>query len=360
MKNHLLDYLICPTCAAPFDLKVDCLDGSEIMEGTLRCATCHKDYPIVRGVPRILKPDISAEQRATADAFGYEWTHFSQLENTYESEFLDWIKPIGKDFFPGKVVLDAGCGKGRHAGLAAEFGAAEVIGVDISNAVDAAFANTRRVFNIHIIQADIYDLPLKASFDYAYTIGVLHHLPDPKSGFLSLIQHLKDGGRVSAWVYGAEGNRWITHLVSPIRTLVTSRVPRGLTKALALCVAIPLQLALRLLYRPVNDRLPMLKKFLFYNDYLYSISGFSFRENYSTVFDHLVAPTAFYIYRDEFTSWFAEGGLTDWNISWRNSNSWRGTGIVRGNSARAIKERTATRLLSGDQDSSKQKEANAR
>jgi hypothetical protein len=89
-----------------------------------------------------------------------------------------------------------------------------------------------------------------------------------------------------------------------------------------------MQAALKLIYRPVNQRLPGLKRLLFYNDYLYSISGFSFRENYSTVFDHLVAPTAFYISREEFSEWMTEAALSDVTITWRNRNSWRGTGVA--------------------------------
>jgi SAM-dependent methyltransferase len=320
--------MACLECDAPFELRADRVDGDHIMEGALRCVKCSKEYPILRGVPRLVAGEVSREQEATAEAFGYEWTHFSQLEATYEDEFLDWIKPIGKDFFQGKVVLDGGCGKGRHAALSAAFGASEVIGIDISDAVDAAFANTRNLPNVHIIQANIYDLPLKASFDYAYSIGVLHHLPDPKAGFLSLIRYLKPDGRISAWVYGEEGNWWITNLVSPVRTLVTSRLPPVITKALSFCIAVPMQLALKILYRPINERLSILKGLLFYNDYLYSISGFSFRENYSTVFDHLVAPTAFYISRDEFVKWFEEANLLNVDISWRNRNSWRGTGVI--------------------------------
>jgi SAM-dependent methyltransferase len=328
MKHRLLSYLQCPGCAASFDVRADRIDGEEIMEGTLQCRACSNVYEILRGVPRMLEGRASSDQQATADAFGYEWTHFSHLEDTYEHEFLDWISPVTKDFFPGKVVLDGGCGKGRHVALAAAFGAADVVGIDISNAVDAAFANTRSLPNVHIIQADIYRLPLKPAFDYAYSIGVLHHLPDPKAGFLSLLRYVKPGGRISAWVYGSEGNWWITHLVTPIRTVVTSRIPRALTKALSFCIAVPMQLALKTVYGPVNRRMPKFRKFLFYNDYLYSISGFSFRENYSTVFDHLVAPTAFYISRDEFASWFIDAGVTDVNITWRNQNSWRGTGLV--------------------------------
>ncbi len=328
MKHRLMDYLACPLCAGVLHLQAGAIEGAEIMDGSLDCAECRRRYPIVRGVPRLLPETFSGQQRATADAFGYEWTHFSELEDTYEDEFLDWIHPIGKDFFRGKLVLDGGCGKGRHVALAAAFGAAEVMGIDISDAVDASFANTRHLPNAHIIQADIYHVPLKPVFEYAYSIGVLHHLPEPRAGFLSLVRRLAPGGRISAWVYGQEGNWWITHLVSPLRTGVTSRLPRAMTKAIAFAIAVPMQSALKLLYRPVNRRAPRLKGLLFYNDYLYSISGFSFRENYSTVFDHLVAPTAFYISRPEFEDWFREAALGGVSITWRNRNSWRGTGVA--------------------------------
>jgi len=37
-------------------------------------------------------------------------------------------------------------------------------------------------------------------FDYAFSVGVLHHLPDPRAGFRSLAGKVKDGGHLSAWV----------------------------------------------------------------------------------------------------------------------------------------------------------------
>jgi hypothetical protein len=44
------------------------------------------------------------------------------------------------------------------------------------------------------------------------------------------------------------------------------------------------------------------------------------------VFDHLVAPVAFYLSRQEFEAWFQHSGLSNVQISWRNQNSWRGFG----------------------------------
>jgi hypothetical protein len=47
------------------------------------------------------------------------------------------------------------------------------------------------------------------------------------------------------------------------------------------------------------------------------------------VFDHLVAPTAFYISREEFENWWKEIGAKDVEIIWHNRNSWCGFGEIK-------------------------------
>lgn len=295
----------------------------------LLCAGCAAPFPITRGIPRFLANTLTQDQKATADAFGYEWTHYSKLTDADRREFLDWVSPLTPADFEDRVVLDAGCGKGRHIFLAAQFKARTVVGVDLSNAVEAAYQNTRDLPNVHVIQADILHLPFAQPFDLAYSIGVLHHLPVPKQGFLALASHVKPGGRISAWVYGKEGNLWIEKLVDPIRKNVTSRLPRFITRCLSFFPALILYGALKLLYRPAK-RMPWLKRLLPYSDYLCSISDYSFAENFWNVFDQLVAPTAFYHSREEFVDWFQSAHTTEVKISRHNNNSWRGTALMPG------------------------------
>lgn len=329
MKRRLLLYLACQKCRCPFEAVANREEGEEILEGWLACPGCQERFPVTRGIPRFLPRELSAAKQATAAAFGYEWTHYAELTEADRAEFLDWIKPLDPAAFAGRVVLDAGCGKGRHLFLSAQFAARDVIGIDLSDAVEAAYQNTRHLPNAHVIQADIYNLPLLAPFDLAYSIGVLHHLPDPKAGFLSVARHLKPGGRISIWVYGKEGNRWIEQFVDPIRIHGTSRLPKFVTRAISLLLALPLYLALKLVYGPAGrrPRLARLKRALPYADYLCAISGYSFAENFWNVFDHLVAPTAFYIRREEVQDWFAAAQLEQTEITPRNNNSWRGTGL---------------------------------
>ena len=63
------------------------------------------------------------------------------------------------------------------------------------------------------------------SVDVAFSVGVLHHTPDPKRCFFELVRRVRPGGRVIAWVYGRENNGWIVHGISPLREAITSRLP---------------------------------------------------------------------------------------------------------------------------------------
>ena len=335
MKPKLLDYLRCPSCSNGIVLaSVAVAEDAEIIQGQLSCEGCDRTFPIIRGVPRFAATEkLEPDKAATAENFGWQWQHFTHSDRLYSDQFLGWIAPVVPGFFQGKLVLEGGCGKGRHTLLAASWGAREVIGVDLSAAVDTAFAATRELENVHIVQADIYHLPFGRVFDYGFSVGVLHHLPDPRSGFRSLASKVKDGGHISAWVYGAENNEWITRGVNPLREKFSSRVDRRALLQLSKLPTALMYLATKLVYGPLNrsEAGAALARHLFYNDYLSSIAKFGWREQHTIVFDHLVAPTSHYIRREKFEEWWRDIQATDVTIAWHNKNSWRGFGRINKN-----------------------------
>lgn len=330
MKERLLKYLSCPSCSSAIKLaSIDAREIDEIVDGRLTCDSCDQTWPITRGIPRFASPEeVEDDKAATAANFGWQWQHFTQFDDKYEQQFLGWIAPVTPEFFKDKVVLEGGCGKGRHTQLAAKWGARDVIGIDLSAAVETAFAATRDLPNAHIVQADIYNLPFGCVFDYAFSVGVLHHLPDPRGGFRSLASNVKPDGHISAWVYGAENNEWITRWVNPVREGLTSRLNPRLLLQLSKIPTALLFAATKTVYGPLNRSAKgaSLARHLFYNDYLKAIADFGWREQHCIVFDHLVAPTAFYVSREEFSDWWREIGAKDAAITWHNSNSWRGFG----------------------------------
>ncbi|HJS51876.1 MAG TPA: methyltransferase domain-containing protein [Pyrinomonadaceae bacterium] len=330
MKERLLDLLACPTCGGDILLAyASKYDGKEIMDGVLSCKKCSREYKIVRGIPRFADLAKMEEDKAeTAENFGWQWTHFTQENELYLEQFLGWLQPVTPDFFEGKVVLEAGCGKGRHTKLAAKWGAKEVVGTDLGDGVESAFAATRNFPNVHIVQCDVYRLPFTRAFDYAFSVGVLHHTPDPKRAFASLAGKVKKGGHISVWVYGAENNEWITKYVDPVREGFTSKISQPMLYQLSKLPTLSVFLTTKLVYRPANLIAKPVAKRLFYNDYLNHLGTFGWREQHNIVFDHLVAPTAFYISKKDFEGWWEEIKAKDVQIIWHNQNSWCGFGEV--------------------------------
>ena len=163
--------------------------------------------PRPSGDSRLLPRHLDAEILRTVDTFGWEWQ--SSMRSTQTSPRIarsSWTGSTRSSPSSSRTrwCWDAGCGMGRFAAASGEFGACDVLAVDLSSAVEVAYRHTRSLPNVHVIQADIYHLPFARAFDFAFSIGVLHHLPDPEGGFRALVRHLKPQGSIFAWVYGRE------------------------------------------------------------------------------------------------------------------------------------------------------------
>jgi SAM-dependent methyltransferase len=105
----------------------------------------------------------------------------------------------------GAVIGDFGCGPGRFVEVVRRKHG-RVIALDLSDAVEVARANFRGDPDVLICQADVLEPPLKEeSLDGAFSIGVLHHTPDPRRRFEKLVRCVKTGGWVAISVYGKGG-----------------------------------------------------------------------------------------------------------------------------------------------------------
>jgi len=126
--------------------------------------------------------DQARKGQGETQKIGWQWQHFTQKDDKYADQFLGWIGPVKPEFFADKLVVEAVGGKAVIRS-SPRMGAREVIGVDLSAAVESAFAANPWTGKCHIIQADIYSLPLRLSRLWV-SVGVLHHLPDPRGARL--------------------------------------------------------------------------------------------------------------------------------------------------------------------------------
>jgi SAM-dependent methyltransferase len=235
MKPALLDILACPRCVESLDLRTDAGDGIEVHEGTLRCPMCGRNYPITGGIPRFV------ENGSYAASFGRQWQWFprvqldSQSGSTESARTLEATTGWTEADYRGRLVLDAGVGAGRFAEVVANKGG-EVVGVDLSRAVDAAYENIGRRPNVHLVQADIMAMPFReGTFDLAYSVGVLHHTPDPERAFARVAAVVRKGGALAVYVYARYGP---SHRFSDAIRRLTTRLPLPVLRAVS-ALAVP-------------------------------------------------------------------------------------------------------------------------
>lgn len=227
MKKELLLWICCPYCKNELDLKAESVENGEIKEGQLVCS-CGKEFIIRDYIPRFVDDDKYVKN------FSFEWKRHRQTQLDSANRNNVMAGTTRRTFekrvdFPlsqlrDKVTLDVGCGMGRYAEIAAEEGA-QVVGMDLSLAVDAAFENIGRKANVNFIQADIFNLPFKCeSFDFIYSFGVLHHTPDCYKAFSMIPGLLKKGGKFSVLLYSAY-NKGIVYM-SNFWRIFTTKIPK--------------------------------------------------------------------------------------------------------------------------------------
>jgi 2-polyprenyl-3-methyl-5-hydroxy-6-metoxy-1,4-benzoquinol methylase len=221
---------VCPSDEGELQLTDPHSFQDEIESGALECSACRRRYSVVRGIPRFV------EEENYAASFGQQWNRHRavQLDSRNGSDFsrqrfygiTGWSSPT----LQNKLVLDVGCGAGRFAEVALSDGA-EVVALDLSSAVDAAYENLGKHPKFHCVQASIYDLPFReATFDFAYCIGVIQHTPQPEQAILSILPKVKRGGEVGFWIYELDwkafvGTLGFKYLLRPItRRLSYERV----------------------------------------------------------------------------------------------------------------------------------------
>lgn len=359
MKKRLLELIVCPQCGGEFSLdSFSEGENGEIIDGRLLCKGCDRLFPIIGGIPRLL-PDAlrdlllvhhnffrkyesqfpegyfiqitkdtegTIQMKKTSSSFGFEWTMFPKFYKQWEDNFKAYIRPLSPSFFKNKRGLDVGCGTGRHLYFVAQYGA-EVVGIDLSEAVQVAYNNTLSFFNAHVVQADLYHPPFKTKyFDFIYSFGVLHHLPEPEAGFKELLRFLKRNGHISIYLYNSylRENKIKYYLlkIASVFRLMTTRLPFRFLHWLCYPLAFTIYCFVIYPYK-ILQFLPKgkeLAEYLPFGAYRHYPMGVL----HNDLFDRFSAPIENRYTRGEVEKWFKMNGLK--NIQIAENYGWVGHG----------------------------------
>ncbi len=180
----------------------------------------------------------------TVKSFGEEWGKFNNIPT-------DQIDKIGRDYFdivedeilhPGALVLDVGCGGGRWAKFLTRR-VKFVEAIEPSQAALSASRFLRSIQNVRVTQATVEQIPFADnSFDFVYSLGVLHHVPKTQEAIQRCYEKVKPGGWFLLYLYYNLDNRNFLYKIifkaSDVFRRIISSLPGGIKRPVCDVIAV--------------------------------------------------------------------------------------------------------------------------
>ena len=169
------------------------------------------------------------------EGFGKEWTKFNYSNSSIEEqknilnsyfkifpwELIDKSKSVG---------IDIGCGSGRWAYFISEKTSKLILLDASSSALEVAKKNLEKKDNVSFLNQSVGEIKIiDNSIDFAYSLGVLHHIPDISNGLREINRIIKPGSPLLLYLYYNFDNKPIYYkmiwmVTNPLR-FVISRLP---------------------------------------------------------------------------------------------------------------------------------------
>lgn len=220
MKYKILEIIKCPNCGGSFQVVAESeIDGDKLKNGEIKCLDCSVSYPVRNYIPRLISENNYSESwgelwketgsllrdSTTGIPFHYNVIHGHYKED--ETGYKDGYSPFGFEWetnLEGQDILEIGPGTGNCTEILLKTGA-NLVCVDMSDAIDTFTTEMLQMPNLHVIQGDINESILKKTdFDRIWFFQVLQHTPKPEETLKNIRKYLKMGGELAFTSYGGE------------------------------------------------------------------------------------------------------------------------------------------------------------
>ena len=204
MKTTTLNLLACPCCRGRLEYARP--DGTTLRGGLLICSRCQKDYPIVRGIPHFIQPEVlTGFNRRFARMYNwFSWGYrlFSKIafayirmdEATGRREITDRLDPHG-----GRV-LEVSIGPGVNLPyLMNRPDVGEVFGLDISLGQLQRCQSyvAKKGWSVDLFLGNGEQLPFQdESFEGVFHVGGINFFNNKKSAIDEMIRVARPGARI--------------------------------------------------------------------------------------------------------------------------------------------------------------------
>jgi SAM-dependent methyltransferase len=238
--------------------------------------------------------------------------YYGSLE-LFEDILSPFLKP---EEMKGCRVAEIGSGTGRIVNMLLKAGVNHIIAVEPSDAFEVLCRNIIDAEKVSCLKINGDQLPAYGDLDYVFSIGVLHHIPDPAPVVEAAFNALRPGGHFLIWLYGKEGNCLYLAFLRPVRVL-TKRLPHFMLAFLVEVIYWPL-----VLYIKFCHMLPLPLR-----GYMLSVlKKMSPEKRRLIVYDQLNPSYAKYYTREEAQKLLLDGNFENVRVHHRHRYSWTAIG----------------------------------
>ena len=249
--------------------------------------------------------------------FGKQFQKDKKIDGYWGSVDMlkDIVFPFDLSNINNKKIMEVGVGSGRILKNLISFFPSKATGIEPSEAIKVASKNINSK-NVELLNIKGEDIKFNEEYDYIFSLGVIHHIPNYELVLQNIYKSLKKNGKFILWVYGKEGNELYLLIFNNLRR-ITILIPDLILKFLSHLLNIisyPYELLCK--YFP----LPLSKYFV-------EVFGkCSFEKRSYIIFDQLNPSYSKYFSKDELNVILKKTGFQNIQIHHRHGYSW--TAIV--------------------------------
>ncbi|MDB2469162.1 class I SAM-dependent methyltransferase [Alphaproteobacteria bacterium] len=257
---------------------------------------------------------MKIDHKESHQDFGAQFTKFQSEIDAFGAQIellKSEVHPFELNKIKNKSVMEIGSGNGRVLLGLLKFSPRIVYAIEPSSAINILKSNviSKKVRFIHQKGEQINYLE---KFDYIFSMGVIHHIPEHSVVIKNAYHALKPDGELIFWVYGREGNEVYLLVFNNLRRvtrLLPDKVLLSLSKFLA-CTTYVYGSLCRLIKMPLKQY--FIEKF---NTY-----PFGYRAK--IIFDQLNPSYSKYFHKSELATLLEEAGFREIIYKHKQSSSW--------------------------------------
>ena len=260
---------------------------------------------------------MKIDHKESFEDFGNQFNKDKNVDGYWGSIKMleDIVYPFKLKDIKNKNIMEVGVGSGRILKNLITFSPRIATGIEPSKAINIAKKNINSKI-VELINIKGENINYSEKYDYIFSLGVIHHIPNYKIVLKNIHRSLKKDGKFIMWVYGKEGNELYLYIFNNLRR-ITLVMPDFILRFFSHILNL-FTYPYEFLCKFIN--LPLRKYFL------EVFSKCSFEKRSYIIFDQLNPSYSKYFSKDELNVLLKKIGFKNIQLHHRHGYSW--TAIV--------------------------------